>query len=555
MVIVEEVEIKHLSKKALGISSNKDVAIKKIKNIEIENFRSLKDRKFELGDYITVVSGKNGTMKSTLMGLIAHPFDSIGKSEDPFGNKLKTDFSDVFNFSVKYDIEKYKYYISLQLSDDRILREPVNLYYNKSDSRFRLVPSGRNKGDGNFPLNTSFINLKRLFPMVDTNSKPINSITYSNAELTFIADFYSKLLQKQSFSSVEAIADTSIKSTLGPANSYYDYESISSGEDNLGHIINKLLGFMRNLTSSNNLSNGILCIDEFEASLHPVVQVRLFNFLLNWARKYNVQIILSTHSLYLISHILTLQNEINNNDIVINMISTAYVENNNFNIIKNPSYEFAYKELTLKNYSNTSEEEIHRIDVICEDDIAKDFIDKILKSRDIKKYINYITNLSDGMKGNSYSALASLCINGPKLLENCIVVFDADVPQEKLDKIKQFDYYIKLPDPDNLPIEKRIVKFILDLPGNHNFFREFNEEKDKFLSDFTDYDIQLNQTDYKKCSVTPYKNWAESDIKQFKKFITFYIRNNEELLADFKSNFIKLLNNRLKSKSLPPIVD
>lgn len=170
--------------------------------------------------------------------------------------------------------------------------------------------------------------------MVDTNSKPINSITYSNAELTFIADFYSKLLQKQSFSSVEAIADTSIKSTLGPANSYYDYESISSGEDNLGHIINKLLGFMRNLTSSNNLSNGILCIDEFEASLHPVVQVRLFNFLLNWARKYNVQIILSTHSLYLISHILTLQNEINNNDIVINMISTAYVENNNFNIIK-----------------------------------------------------------------------------------------------------------------------------------------------------------------------------------------------------------------------------
>jgi len=555
VVIVEEVN--HFTKKDLGIVFNKEVKIKKIKNIELVKFRSLKDRIFELGDYITVISGKNGTMKSTLMGLIAHPFDSIGKSVDPFGNKLKTDFSDVFNLSEKYDREKYKYFISLEIKEDKILKEPVDFYYNKSDNRFRLVPSGRNKGDGNFTLNTSYVNLRRLFPMVDTDSKPDSSITYSKEEEKFIENFYSKLLQKQSFSSVEAVADNKLKTTLGPANSYYDYESISSGEDNLGHIVNKLIGFMRHTNKDKSLSNGIFCIDEFESSLHPVVQIRLFEFLLSWAKANNVQIIISTHSLYLISHILNRKDELNNTDILINMISTAYVEANNFNIIKNPPYEFAYKELTFKDYTTTSEEEIHQIDIICEDDIAKDFIDKILKTREIKKYINYITNLSEDVdhKGNSYSALASLCINGPKLLENSIVVFDADVPEEKLNKIKQFDFFIKLPDPENLPIEKRIVKYIIELPGNHQFFHEFNAEKDKFLSDFTDFDINLNQPDYTKCSVKPYKNWSDSDIRKFKRIVTFYIRNNESITNNFRTKFIELLNRKLKQKSLPPIIE
>ncbi|QDQ03187.1 ATP-binding protein [Lysinibacillus fusiformis] len=550
-------ESPYFTKKELDITSNKEVKIKKIKNIELIKFRSLKNKIFELGNCITVVSGKNGTMKSTLMGLIAHPFESIDKNVDPFGKKLKTDFSDVFNFSEKYDQEKYKYFISLEIDDNKVLREPIDLYFNKSDKRFRLVASGRSKGDGNFSLNTSFVNLRRLFPMVDTESKPDSSVIYTKDEQKFIENFYSKLLQKQSFSSVEAVADKSLKTTLGPSNSYYDYESISSGEDNLGHIVNKLIGFMRHTNMDKSLSNGIFCIDEFEASLHPVVQVRLFDYLLTWAKANNVQLIISTHSLYLISHILTRQKDLNNNDILINMISTAYVEDNNFNIIKNPPYEFAYKELTFKDFTNTLEEDIHQIDIICEDDIAKDFIDKILKTREIKKYISYITNLSEDEKnkGNSYSALASLCINGQKLLENSIVVFDADVPDEKLNKIKLFDFFIKLPDPENLPIEKRIVKYIIDLPGNHQFFRDFNAEKDKFLSDFTDFDINLNQPDYRNCPVKPYKNWSDSDIRKFKRIITFYIRNNEDLITDFRTKFIELLNRKLKIKSLPPIIE
>lgn len=548
---------KHYSKKELGINDNKTIEIKKIRSIYIDKFRSITDKEFFLGEYITVVSGKNGTMKSSIMGLVAHPFEPKLKSTDPFGNHLKTDISDVFKLSSKNDREKYKYHINLELVSGDILREPVDFYFNKSDNRFRIVASGRNKGDGNFPLNTSYVNLRRLFPMVNTNSKPDADIKYSESEKKFISTFFAYLLQKQTFTEVEAVVDAKIKTTLGPSNSYYDYESISSGEDNLGHIVNKLIGFMRNKNTNKNkmMSNGIFCIDEFESSLHPVVQIRLFEYLYNWAVQQNVQVIINTHSLYLISHVLNRQKEISNSDIFLNMISTAYVDGNNFNIIKNPTYDFAHKELTLRDFNSILEEEIHKVDILCEDDIAKDFLSKIIKSNEIKKYLNFITNLSEDakVKGNSYTALASLCINGPKLLNNSLVIFDADVPGKKLSQIKGFNHYLKLPDEEGLALEKRIVKYIIDLPGNDKFFTEFNNEKDKFLADFSSAGIDINEKDYSKANVKHYKNWTDLNLREFKKIITFYVRENEELFTDFKTNFVSLLNEKLKSKSLPSI--
>ena len=42
--------------------SNKDIKIKTVDSIYIKNFRSLKDRKIELGKHITLITGKNGTI-------------------------------------------------------------------------------------------------------------------------------------------------------------------------------------------------------------------------------------------------------------------------------------------------------------------------------------------------------------------------------------------------------------------------------------------------------------------------------------------------------------
>ena len=108
------------------------------------------------------------------------------------------------------------------------------------------------------------------------------------------------------------------------------------------------MGFQRAFTKGQNVGNGILCIDEFESSLHPVAQLRLFEYLYRWSAKYNVQIVISTHSLHLIQD-LYLRHAANlaAGRIVINFVSKSSASEDNFPILHNPDYELAYKELTL----------------------------------------------------------------------------------------------------------------------------------------------------------------------------------------------------------------
>lgn len=67
-----------------------------------------------------------------------------------------------------------------------------------------------------------------------------------------------------------------------------------------------MIAFKRNILSNNALQ-GIFCIDEFDASLHPVAQVRLFDFIYNWAKRNNIQVIATTHSLFLVKHFIDKQ--------------------------------------------------------------------------------------------------------------------------------------------------------------------------------------------------------------------------------------------------------
>ncbi|MBF7097608.1 AAA family ATPase [Alkalibacter mobilis] len=55
-----------------GYANNKDVIFDRLDSIYIEKFRSMEDRELRLGKNITLIAGKNGTMKSSLLGMIAH---------------------------------------------------------------------------------------------------------------------------------------------------------------------------------------------------------------------------------------------------------------------------------------------------------------------------------------------------------------------------------------------------------------------------------------------------------------------------------------------------
>ncbi len=463
---------------ALGYDSYKDVKFDYITGIHIDKFRSFVNRDIRLGKHITLLTGKNGTMKSSLLGLIAHPFNSPNNAKDMYGKDLKTKHSDVFKLSLDKDKEEYIYYLQASTTNDQNLSEPIRIY--QRDKRHRVTVGPDNKASmGNFLLNTSYLNLKRLFPIIETNAERAN-IEISGEDQSKISRAYQRIIQRDTYSSSEAISDSESKHTLAPTNSYYDFNSISSGEDNLGFILCKMLAFEKYRESTDSLQ-GLLCIDEMEASLHPVAQINLLNYLKEWSKKNHIQVIITTHSLFLVDHCLRLQlsDSASCDEIVINNISTQGVGNDkNYNIMINPDFNTIYKELTYKDASAPGP---YKVNIICEDDVAKKVVRRIVKSQKILDNLSFISNVS-GAEGSSWTALRALVKNGQNLLADSIVVLDPDVPQGEIERLN-YDYILKIPDFDNTSfcIEQRAVSYLFNLDGSDPLFKE--REKDAILSD------------------------------------------------------------------------
>ncbi len=543
----------------LGYISNKVVRFRHLKSIYIKKFRSLRDRTIELGENVTLITGKNGTMKSCMLGLVAEPFDPPNNAKDIFGNGLKTRRGEVFRLSTEKDRETYQYYLNALTIEDRELCEPIRFYRRKEEMpnggyriRHRVtVGIDNKKGRGLFSLNTSYINLKRLFPIIDTTAKEVKLLGSLNDEQKkWVSLAYNKIMQRDAFGDFNSISDHKTKYTFGPKDAHYDFNSISSGEDNLGNILIKMLAFEKHKNNKKDELQGVFCIDELDASLHPVALVNLFTFLFDWAQKNNIQVVTTTHSLFLLDHCLRLQNDNSRmkERIKINVISTRQVGDDlNYRIIHNPTYKDAYKELTMKELDGDSP---YKVYILCEDEVAKSLMKKIVKKRSILNGLEFLTEVSGTDKGTSYKGLITLGKNGKQLLEDAIIVLDADVPENsgyKEVKERGVDIF-KLPDISEYAIERRIVQFILELTGDDSFF--IDKEKLAFSNEFQNkYHIDTLQIANQK--IDKFKNWQKENKRIYEKAVTKYINENPEIFAEFKSQILDVINRKRSLKGLP----
>lgn len=452
-----------------------------------------------------------------------------------------------------FDNQKYEYYLDLVDIDGNPIHEYVSMYYvknilTKEPERLRVVVGRkRGKGDGNFNLNTAYINFKRLFPIIDTDSVEKTENNMLQEDKDFIKNAYLKIFQKTDYDNATLVSDDMNKETFAPSNSNYNFEAISSGEDNLGHILLKMLAF-KNYCQGRDSLQGVFCIDEVEASLHPIAQDNLIDFLLDFSKKYNIQIVVTTHSLSLINHVIEKQNLMNNgkDKICLNMISTRFTDNGAYNIITNPDYNQAYTELTLKGKSSSAREKIF---VILEDDVEKQLFNLVIRKREAKKYMKRISNLTNFSKGNSFTFLSKLAKNAEELLKNAIIIFDADV-KENLDNYRTSVY--KMPSLYGLCLEAEIIKYIVELPGDANLFRECNKEKQSFINDFaqkdiTNFEISFLERNSKRC-----KNWKDSD-KNFLKYVRIYVKENRNIFDPFEKSIYKDINEKFHTKIIDTI--
>jgi len=547
-------------KVGLGYAANKEIPVVSIVGIDIQKFRSIENQTIVLGSAVTVLSGRNGTMKTSMMGLIAHPFSS--EAEDVFGNKLKTALRDVFKLSPVFDTDAYDYDLLIDTGAPKLLRAPVQIYWvGDNTNRHRVVVSGSEGGDGNLILNTSVMNLTRLHPMVATSAKPdaAKELALTKDEAKGLKDFYETVFPSSEYDEFTPVHQKKVKTTFAPAGNAasYDWQGISSGEDNLGAIYNRLIGFQRSFKKDQATGNGVLCIDEFESSLHPVAQLRLFDYLFWWAQKYKVQVVIATHSLHLIMHIYSKHKDsMQAKRVVMNFLSKSKAQGKNTPISKNPPLDLAFKELTFLDPAKAVE--ARKVRVFCEDDYAVYLAKRLIKRQALLALVEFHSSLDPkGDKpGTSYTALSSLCLQFPLLLEGALVLFDADVPKTMTDKIKNKTLFLQLPDAGHLAIERRMVLYIIGLPNDDPFFTKFGKERDRFLDEFKQAGIKSlnpkNVADDKEVSIKSCKQWADSDSKEFKKYLTYYADHLEGREA-FVAEFFGKVNQLLVKSGLPPV--
>lgn len=539
-----------------GYESNKDVKIGRIDSIDISCFRTLRSRTIKLGKHITIIVGRNATMKTSLLGLIAHPFDSDAK--DCFGIALKTSLSNVFKLSDKYD-GNYEYKINLVNAEGTKIFSSVYIYKRGGllQKGFRVVVGKSHRtGEGNFNYNTSYMSFSRMNPIVETNASTATGVMLSDAEKVQLKQFYQRVLPSKHYNAFEAVKDKKIKETFGPAGDdvQYDFSSISSGEDNLGAIFNKLIAFQRASNREPGVGNGIFCIDELEAGLHPSAQFALFKYFYEWAQNNKVQIVFTTHSIYLIERIYREYKETMARDgIGINFISCAKAhDDKNYPILYNPEYSTAYKELTLQ----TPEEVVaaHKIKILCEDKRAETFIKYLLDNDNIISLLEIITDREENQPGTPCTALKKvlrvICKTFPALLPNAFVVFDADV-----DGLQDCDEnkFTKLPDEDGFSIEKRVAIFICELDNADLFFQTIQKEQTAILAQMAEKQVPTSANEMRACTdINKFKNWADTDV-DFDMYLKFYADSLGDLKRDFREAILERMNYIYTFRGLPNI--
>ena len=237
------------------------------------------------------------------------------------------------------------------------------------------------KGAGKMPIPTLYLGMSRMTPIGEFDAELIDKKTIrkmNGEDKNFIVNSFKDVLYfDESDNEITAHSfSSSKKSSYLPSFPYHSF-TVSLGQDSLSSIVTALASFnYLKRTSPQTYSGGILVIDEVDAGLHPRAQEKLINLLHTQARKLNLQIILTTHSLTVIKTILSKNEHPGKkvNDVV-------YLQDSNFpRIMENPTYTKIKNDMLVL---APLEDKPETIKLYFEDDEALFFFKQILKYKNI----------------------------------------------------------------------------------------------------------------------------------------------------------------------------
>lgn len=408
-----------------------------IKKINIEKYRKLENIEFEFSPYLNVISGTNGTCKTSILHIVSNSFKAATKGKHWIGNDDCLDVMKSVNISVNPKIETLtkgdKIYndpanghkgelYEVEYFDDKMLKYRRHNSQKEEDSyRYAVKPYyGKNKGE-NLPIcPIIYLGLSRLFPYGEYDKES----SIKKIRKTFPEEYQDQI--KNLYQSLTGIDIQDFHSqVMGEIKARVDFESqtagidsntISSGEDNILIIIVALISLKYYYESikSNNQIESILLIDELDATLHPSVQLKLLDVMRSFSKNYKIQIIFTTHSLTTIEHMLGMKQNLIY--LVDNVTSVVKMEEPDIYKIKMHLYDLTKEEIYLG----------RKIPVFTEDEEARDFLNIMFdyfeteknEFSKVRRYFHFVdANIgSDNLKNifaDSYllkSTMKSICI-------------------------------------------------------------------------------------------------------------------------------------------------
>lgn len=257
----------------------------------------------------------------------------------------------------------------------------------------------------------------------------------------------------------------------------------SNGQDDLTQILLAVSSF-EDLKKKlgDKFYGGMLLIDELDAGLHTATQKKLLDYIIERARKLDIQIVFTTHSLDLIKHFVSCQKRQNSNadDLVL-----SYLTNGRGKIEEkvNPTIDWITNEIT--DTYNSSLGKSRNVKILTEDDTANWFLRYLFRKSKYKKYLRDLkVHLLDVSMG--WQAILNLIKNN-SYFTNYIPILDADVTDSKISQKtkynnwhvgKNIDEYSVLTfpkltdDTKKLYLEGEIWEFIKELPTNDKIYSE-----------------------------------------------------------------------------------
>lgn len=254
---------------------------KRLEWVEIEGLRGWSGHRVEFKSPIVAICGENGSGKSTVLQAAALSYFQHGDQTDWFP-------SDFFPLTAWDKIEAAKIRYSVRQGTETIGGE------------IRKLPD-RWVGTNDRPERTvKYIDMARLQPLTartgyfriakpqvnELSSKPFND----EAVLRI-----SEIMGRKYDAGKMALTDADSKRAVSVLS--HDGKSFSGFHQGAGELtVSELLQVVP-------AKNSLILIDEIETSLHPRAQRRLMRDLANLCREYETQIVLTTHSPYVLEEL------------------------------------------------------------------------------------------------------------------------------------------------------------------------------------------------------------------------------------------------------------